>query len=681
MRKNKLFEKSLSLFVAFVMVFGVFLFFEIPQAAAATIESVNNEADLKTAIEKFNNNNDITDMTINITTSFDITSALTAINNSNNRTLTITSDIGIHTLTFTFPYTVQNQVPVAAYFWISNGKLVFENITVVVYYDNINLIPTDAPIVTVNSGGTLIMNAGATLRNNNSRANGAGVQVNVGGTFIMNDGTIRDNIVRESGGGGGVYVDGGTFTMDSGTISGNTSTGGGGGVNIINGGTFTMDGGTISGNEAGMGGVFSGGGVSVMGTTSVRSKFTMTGGIIKDNFATEDGGGVYIVDSDITIGGNAEISGNTAKRDGGGIIKTAAGVITIGGDARISGNNAGQRSGGVLIGGTGDIIIGGGVVISGNSLTNGTVDNLTLLGLNTFITLGTSGNTPRSGMSVGVSKILDVDETPNESVNVIVQSHALESQAQYFFADAPGYFVFYDAEFLDFENVLRIVPEAETRLITYNANGGSGSMAPGHVIIGRSYTLRANAFTRSGYEFIGWNTAANGSGTGYADGAVLERVNNNITLYAQWWSSNPITVTTENPTWTGTGDVSVSIDADHTRFVNLVLDGGIVPDHNYTVTAGSTIITLKESFLKTLTNNTNKFYATFTDGIAIFELSIDVDDPDDPDDDTDDTPDPDVPGTGDNSNTGIWVALLIISVLGIVGILINTKYRREKLSI
>ena len=31
--------------------------------------------------------------------------------------------------------------------------------------------------------------------------------------------------------------------------------------------------------------------------------------------------------------------------------------------------------------------------------------------------------------------------------------------------------------------------------------------------------LSANAFSRTGYAFAGWNSAANGSGTAYADGA------------------------------------------------------------------------------------------------------------------------------------------------------------------
>jgi uncharacterized repeat protein (TIGR02543 family) len=45
--------------------------------------------------------------------------------------------------------------------------------------------------------------------------------------------------------------------------------------------------------------------------------------------------------------------------------------------------------------------------------------------------------------------------------------------------------------------------------------------------------LTANAFTRTGYSFAGWNTAANGSGTAYADAASYS-FSASVTLYAQW---------------------------------------------------------------------------------------------------------------------------------------------------
>ena len=79
--------------------------------------------------------------------------------------------------------------------------------------------------------------------------------------------------------------------------------------------------------------------------------------------------------------------------------------------------------------------------------------------------------------------------------------------------------------------------------IAFNANGGVGEMAAQTFEVGVDTALNANAFTREGYKFIGWNTAADGSGATYADeGAILE-LTGDMTLYAQWqfwngWSTD-----------------------------------------------------------------------------------------------------------------------------------------------
>ena len=70
--------------------------------------------------------------------------------------------------------------------------------------------------------------------------------------------------------------------------------------------------------------------------------------------------------------------------------------------------------------------------------------------------------------------------------------------------------------------------------ITFNANGGEGSMEPQRFEVGVDTALNTNAFTRKNYKFNGWNTAADGNGTAYADeGAILE-LTGDMTLYAQW---------------------------------------------------------------------------------------------------------------------------------------------------
>lgn len=78
--------------------------------------------------------------------------------------------------------------------------------------------------------------------------------------------------------------------------------------------------------------------------------------------------------------------------------------------------------------------------------------------------------------------------------------------------------------------------QANTSTITYAANGGDGSMAPG-TFKGGMYTVAQNGFYKKGYNFTGWNTAADGSGTSYQPGAQIAP-KSNMTLYAQWQEGN-----------------------------------------------------------------------------------------------------------------------------------------------
>ncbi len=82
--------------------------------------------------------------------------------------------------------------------------------------------------------------------------------------------------------------------------------------------------------------------------------------------------------------------------------------------------------------------------------------------------------------------------------------------------------------------------------VTFDANGGSGLMSD-QVALGAT-ALTANTFTRSGYAFAGWNTAADGSGTAYADGASYA-FSADATLHAQW---EPLPTPTATPTSTAT---------------------------------------------------------------------------------------------------------------------------------
>ena len=79
-----------------------------------------------------------------------------------------------------------------------------------------------------------------------------------------------------------------------------------------------------------------------------------------------------------------------------------------------------------------------------------------------------------------------------------------------------------------------------THTVTFNANGGTGTMSP--EVASSPTALSANTFTFAGHTFTGWNTAANATGTAYANGATYP-FSADVTLYAQWSAAVSHTVT------------------------------------------------------------------------------------------------------------------------------------------
>ena len=74
--------------------------------------------------------------------------------------------------------------------------------------------------------------------------------------------------------------------------------------------------------------------------------------------------------------------------------------------------------------------------------------------------------------------------------------------------------------------------------ITYNSNmDGASSKVIATAKDGTAFAS-ANLFTRAGYSFKGWNTAADGKGTAYNVGASIP-TSANLTLYAQWTLDKP----------------------------------------------------------------------------------------------------------------------------------------------
>ncbi len=103
----------------------------------------------------------------------------------------------------------------------------------------------------------------------------------------------------------------------------------------------------------------------------------------------------------------------------------------------------------------------------------------------------------------------------------------------------------------------------ETYIVTFNANGGVGTMQAQRYTESVEYALSRNAFSYVGHTFAGWNTSQDGSGTSYRDGQVIT-VTADMTLYAQWTSNGT------NPTPSTSGTIN-----GH-EYIDLGLSSGLL---------------------------------------------------------------------------------------------------------
>lgn len=126
----------------------------------------------------------------------------------------------------------------------------------------------------------------------------------------------------------------------------------------------------------------------------------------------------------------------------------------------------------------------------------------------------------------------------------------------------------------------------ESYTVFFEANGGSGNMDNQALTTNTATALAANAFTRGGYTFTGWNTKADGSGTAYADKGRVTLTDADLTLYAQWKENvQPSTNPSPSGGSSGGGGGGVS-----TYPVNMdATSNGTVQSSNAKASAGSKV--------------------------------------------------------------------------------------------
>ena len=150
-----------------------------------------------------------------------------------------------------------------------------------------------------------------------------------------------------------------------------------------------------------------------------------------------------------------------------------------------------------------------------------------------------------------------------------------------------------------------------------------------------------------------------------------------------------------NSSWTHDSDGNITIrgNGDFSKFTGVKVDGNLIDKSNYTAKEGSTIITLKASYLNTLSAGNHTVEILWTDGSAstTFTTKANISDnsnnnqndnnnsnsSDDKPSSGTDKKDVTAPKTGDNTPS-VW--LFILSILSGTGLIITVKKRRENLN-
>ncbi len=213
---------------------------------------------------------------------------------------------------------------------------------------------------------------GGTVRNNYAGKTGGGIQ-HLTSTGNYSGGSVRGNTVGENG--GGICTSQKCTINFCGTqVCNNEATQHAGGILLQGYGShMTFSDGLVSENKAGG----QGGGMFISTNTSLK----MTGGTVSGNEAASSGGGVYILNCTATLAGG-KIADNHSGLNGGGLCTSQKCVLNLAGTL-ITGNRAVDCGGGVVLQGyesvmnysSGDICenkarLGGGLFVSTNTLLN-----------------------------------------------------------------------------------------------------------------------------------------------------------------------------------------------------------------------------------------------------------------------------------------------------------------------
>ena len=331
-------------------------------------------------------------------------------------------------------------------------------------------------------------------------------------------------------------------------------------INAI-GGEIGIGAGTVNNPE----GVFTCGNITISGgtvTATVSEQSAGAGIGTGYNYGSLTMGNITISGGTVTatVGEHGNGAGIGAGMNLGsltmGDISISGGIVTatVGEYGYGAGIGTGYNNGSFTT--MGDITISGGIVTAtvgeyGNGAGIGTGYNHSSITIDDITIRGGSVTATGTGAGIGIGynqgTVTCAGITISDKVSSLIAvkgDHAVHSIGIGF--NDPSYDATFSCDKINIggeeTNFIETSPfifPKRTYTVAFDGNGGSGSMESQKLASGD--VLQANTFTRQGYVFVGWNTAKDGSGMSFGDGAkVLQFLgtNTNVTFYAQWWERN-----------------------------------------------------------------------------------------------------------------------------------------------
>ena len=358
--------------------------------------------------------------------------------------------------------------------------------------------------------------------------------------------------------------------------------------------------------------------------------FIMCGGVISNNDnSLGTGGGVYN-EGCFELSGSAVISGNNAGYEGGGIYNKGT-LIMSGGT--IEKNHSGRGKGGGIYS-NGNIVLSGSPNIVGNTAPN--------------LYLVSEKLVSASGLATGVKIRINTESVPTDTTPVIITNDKVTEN--YFISENSAYETAINSEGYIVMNLKGASPapkpnpkptpnpEPEPTPTptpeptptpapnpTPEATTPTPDPAPATSTPAASTTAAPAASAQVTYDIL---DGAGSSWTQNTDGSLAIR---------------------------GSGEIS--------KFREVKVDGVTVDPVNYTVTEGSTIITFKPEYLKSLSAGNHSFELVWTDGTAVTNFTVA--------ENADQSAKS--PKTGEDFSMALCTALLMVSCAGLAGIFAKRK--------